>query len=760
MNTSIYDPFGFSYRFAGNSSSTARRRKRGRILASVLLWICLPFLAMWSLPVLAIQPVSFAPQTLFAARGDPNSVVAADFNGDGNTDVAAANKYSNNVSVLLGDGNGGFAPQTTFASGVAPNSVATADFNGDGKIDIITANEYSNNVSVLLGDGNGGFGAETRFAVGSFPASVATADFNGDGNIDVVTANAFSHNVSILLGNGRGGFAPQTTFNELGAPWSVTTADFNGDGNTDLATVDVYGGADVVSVLLGNGNGSFAPKTTFAVGRAPWSVTTADFNNDGHIDLATANRYSTNVSVLLGDGRGGFAPQTRFAVRAAPISVATADFNGDGHMDLVAANSESSNVSVLLGNGNGSFAPQTTFASGVAPLSVATADFNSDGKTDLVTANSEDNNVSVLLNTTTPHPLFSALPDINHDGSPELAAVRYDIGFHKTTAQVKNAKTGVLVKEMAFNGQFVPKFVRSVPDLNGNGAAELAVLGIRNSDQAVRVEIRDSRSGVKLSAVPFPASVPPIGLNWVRNGKCSGNTCLLVLQQNDNVLRAQIKDALTGNLIRNIAFAPGYKCRNLLVIKSLNRNQSPELALLADNKIPSEADKVEIRDSKTGRLIRNIHYEPGKPVSQLRTLPDLNDNGDVELVTLLPNDAQIVLVDAKTGVEINTLNTTLTQPYFLGRVNDKTSGSRLALLGKQATDGQIRAEVYDSLTGAVVKTIVFSEAGTTIGFTGIADINGNGTSELKRVIKRQHSQQTIVEIRDGATGELINIINF
>ena len=147
-----------------------------------------------------IFPASFAAPTNFAVgAASPRSVTVGDFNGDGKTDIAAANTGSNNVSVLLGTGTGSFGPATNFAVGTSPFSVTVGDFNGDGKTDIAAANRNSNNVSVLLGTGTGSFGAATNFAVGTGPVSVTVGDFNGDGKTDIAAANSSSNNVSVLL---------------------------------------------------------------------------------------------------------------------------------------------------------------------------------------------------------------------------------------------------------------------------------------------------------------------------------------------------------------------------------------------------------------------------------------------------------------------------------------------------------------------------------------------------------------------------------
>jgi Domain of unknown function (DUF4347)/FG-GAP-like repeat len=302
---------------------------------------------------------SFAPKTDFAAGDATTSVSVGDFNGDGKLDLVTTNSNSRTVSVLLGYGSGGFAPKTDFAVGISPQSVSVGDFDGDGKLDLVTANYSGSTVSVLLGSISGGFTPKTDFAVGLGATSVSVGDFNGDGKLDVVTANASSSDVSVLLGNGSGGFAPKTDFAVGGIPTSVSVGDFNGDGKLDLVVANYFNDNDnsallqnnsSVSVLLGNGSGSFAPKTDFALGLGRTSVNVGDFNGDGKLDLVTANYGSNNVSVLLGNGSGGFAPKTDFAAGGIPTSVSVGDFNGDGKVDLATANVLGDNVSVLLNN--------------------------------------------------------------------------------------------------------------------------------------------------------------------------------------------------------------------------------------------------------------------------------------------------------------------------------------------------------------------------------------------------------------------------
>jgi hypothetical protein len=176
------------------------------------------------------------------------------------------------------------------------------------------------------------------------PYSIAVGDFNGDGKQDLAVTNVSSNSVSSLLGNGDGSFRPPMSFAVGNDPVSVTVGDLNGDGKQDLAVANI--GSDSVSILLGNGDGSFGPAPNVAVGRYPYSVAMGDFNGDGKQDLATANNQSDNASILLGDGTGNFGIATNFQVGSNPISVAVGDFNRDGHQDVAVSNYSSNSVSV------------------------------------------------------------------------------------------------------------------------------------------------------------------------------------------------------------------------------------------------------------------------------------------------------------------------------------------------------------------------------------------------------------------------------
>jgi hypothetical protein len=347
--------------------------------------------------------VSFAAATNLATGGQPYSVAVGDFNGDGKQDLATANffgVYVTDVSILLGDGSGNFSAATNFGAGSYVTSVAVGDFNGDGKQDLVLTNSYNNAVSILLGNGDGTFGASLYFYVGSYPLGVAVGDFNGDGKQDLAVGNGSANDVSILLGNGDGTFQPAVNFGAGSAVQSVTVGDFNGDGKQDLAVPNAGSYPDyldgAVSILLGNGDGTFSAPTTLATGSFSFAAAVGDFNGDGKQDLAVTNDGSNNVSVLLGNGDGTFSAPTNFATGADSLSVAVGDFNGDGKQDLAVTDAD--NASILLGDGTGNFSAPNNFSTGGGRgYSLAVGDFTGDGKQDLAVTNLYTANVAILL---------------------------------------------------------------------------------------------------------------------------------------------------------------------------------------------------------------------------------------------------------------------------------------------------------------------------------------------------------------------------
>jgi hypothetical protein len=352
---------------------------------------------------------SFSPVVSYAAGiNNPQSVITADFNGDGRLDLAVADFSSNNVSVLLGNSNGTFQPAQVTGLVTGVRSLAAGDFNSDGKLDLATANQ--DDVSVLLGNGIGSFGVVTSHYVNGTPASLAVGDFNADGKLDLgVTSNYEYYDeygpittayANVLLGSGTGSFAaPIVSPIDYGYHNSAAVADFNGDGKLDFATVNLdYSYSGLVYVLLGPGTGAFGGVWGFGAGGPnPYSVAAGDVNADGKFDLVAADSNGT-VGVLLGTGLGNFEDAQSYPAGSQLTDLAMADFNSDGKIDLVMANWNTGTVSVLLGAGGGTFKPPVSIAAGSYPGSLAVGDFNGDSRPDVATDRYYSNNVSVLLN--------------------------------------------------------------------------------------------------------------------------------------------------------------------------------------------------------------------------------------------------------------------------------------------------------------------------------------------------------------------------
>ena len=325
-----------------------------------------------------------------------------------------------------------------------------------------------------------GFAPNVEYTTGSLSLSTAIGDMNGDGRSDLAVTS-YSGIVSIFLGNGDGTFAPKTDFTTGAGSYAVVIGDWNADNKKDLAVANRDD--STLSVLLGNGDGTFSAKVDYATGTGPISVAAADLNADGRLDLVTANIYASTTSVLLGNGDGTFGTNADFGTGSQPFSVAVGDLTGDGIPDLAVAPNNGLHANVLPGNGDGTFGPAVGLLTGAFPQAVTLGDWNRDGKLDLAVAKDGSNLVSVLLGTgggafgsavdyaTTGNAYALGTADFDGDGSLDLA--------------VSNSNAGsVSVLLGNGNGTFASKtdFATTggtarlaIGDLNGDGRPDIAV---------------------------------------------------------------------------------------------------------------------------------------------------------------------------------------------------------------------------------------------------------------------------------------------
>ena len=332
------------------------------------------------------------------------SIVSADFNNDGHSDLATTIYSANTVSISLGIGDGTFqVPAMSFdTNGTHPYGIVSSDFNNDGNLDLVITNEASESISILLGQGNGSFQlpAMTFPIGGSLPPAIIAADFNNDGKIDLAATNTGSDNIAILLGEGNGSFlVPAILYATLSHPTALVSGDFNMDGNMDIAVTNRF---DLqILIFLGFGNGSFYTNYTgYYIGYYAYSIQTADFNGDSKLDIVSCSHYDTTITIFIGTGTGTFvmASPATYVSGSFPTDIVVQDMNGDSIIDLFVVDQVDNTISIYLGNGNGTFQPAQIFLSGgTTSRSFAIQDFNEDGRYDSAVTNTGSNSITFLL---------------------------------------------------------------------------------------------------------------------------------------------------------------------------------------------------------------------------------------------------------------------------------------------------------------------------------------------------------------------------
>jgi hypothetical protein len=315
-------------------------------------------------------------------------------------------------------------------------------------------------------------------------------------------------------------------------PTALVAADFNGDGHTDLAVTGAAG--NVVQIYIGNGDGTFRTGTTLSTGADPVYIVTGDFDGDGHVDLAVANQTDGTVSIFLGKGDGTFTAGTAVSAGSQPTSLAVADFNVDGRPDIIVADQGDNATSFLLNLNGGSFGPNFELPVNTGPVSVATADFNGDGKPDAVTANFGANDATVTLNSSA----FSATNPLA--GVPFPGVEYIDIGLKVKATPRIHPEDEVSLKLDFDISSLTGQAFNAIPVISKQAVVQ--TVRVREDETAVLAGFLQSQLSNAISGTPGVADIPIAGLAASTINPQRTDSELLILVTPRQVRFAERKD--------------------------------------------------------------------------------------------------------------------------------------------------------------------------------------------------------------------------
>jgi hypothetical protein len=470
-----------------------------------------------------------APLNVVLPAIEVEGLTVADFNADGKPDLAAAGESNQQVAVLLGNGDGTFQPAANYPveSAGECHLLGVGDLNGDHVLDLVVPNTYTSSVSVLLGNSDGTFQAARNIATSPYATTVSLNDMNGDNIPDIVTSSYTE--IDVLVGNGDGTFKPFVNSSASLPTWLVVN-DFDGNGHPDVVTsgpsisvllspaplqfinaptiaaanrptdmklvdVNADGIADLVigaappqgasvSVLLGNGDGTWqAPLNygTFAANR----VQVDDVNGDGKPDIVASISNPGTIEVFLGSGDGTFGAPSNIAIPPTAGGLALSDLDGDGAPDIVVGTSN--NVGVLLGNGDGTFQPLINHVAPLTPNTISAADLNGDQKPDILITAYAGGGVNAAIMIGNGDGTFQAaqnlLPgvqflgatigDVNSDGQPDLVLAQYAPHAGITVMLGNGDGTFAAATNAGISGLF-PLPAPAIGDVNADGIPDIA----------------------------------------------------------------------------------------------------------------------------------------------------------------------------------------------------------------------------------------------------------------------------------------------
>jgi type II/III secretion system protein/VCBS repeat protein len=488
---------------------------------------------------------SLLPSTSYNVGVGPVAITSGDFRNVGLQDLAVVNEIDNTLTILQNQGSGTFlqaglaislGTARTSAPLVAP-SIASAVLTSSGFHDLLVTDPDTNAVHILLSNGDDTFKEATGspIAVGKAPSSIVLGDFNADGNQDFAVTNFTDSTFSLFLGNGDGTFkqatgSPFALPTTATGPIAMTSADFNSDGNLDVAIVNQT--TNNVTVLLGNGNATFSLATgsPFAVGQSPVAVATGDLNNDSHPDLVVVNQTDNSLSVLLGNGDGTFTAATNspLATGQAPTAVTISDFNGDGVPDIAVTDPQTDSVSVYLGLGQGLFATAFELPVGTNPTAILSASLSGASLPDVAITNDPPGTAGAVTVLLSPASLFSNVSGGGVAQQPYPGAQYEDLGV-----KIKTTPTVHPNDEVTLQLEF------EIRALAGSSINGIPIITNRTLSQTVRIKedeptliggLLDDEETRTLTGLPGFANLPsPAGYFFGQRNTTAQDTEMVIL---------------------------------------------------------------------------------------------------------------------------------------------------------------------------------------------------------------------------------------
>ena len=492
-------------------------------------------------------------------------------------------------SAALSSGHAGFS------TGLLPAGLhsLTATYSGDSTHAPSASTIMAQTVNAAAASG---LIAGGNYATGAGPWAIAAADFNRDGRTDLVTANSTANTVSVLLGNGDGTFGANKDYDVGTKPVAVAVGDFNNDGKTDIAVANQI--SNNVSVLLGNGDGTFQAAIDYATGNGPVSLGVGDFNNDGRADLVVANGSAGTLTLLFGNGDGTFQPAATIS-SGELYALAIGDFNRDGKADIAEANW---GVYVLLGNGNGTFQSALSYAPYYSPA-LSVGDLNADGKEDIVMAD-ETSGVDALLGngdgTFQPYVHYATgaqaawvgFADVNGDGKLDVVAVN---NANSTISVLFGNGDGTLQAAISYTVGSSPR-AAVAGDFNGDGRTDLAIANSGSNSVTVLLGILTPvLSVIGSHASPFAA------------GQVGAAYSIAVVNHGPGITSGTVTvtDTLPAGLTATAISGTGWSC----TLATLTCTRSDSLAASAS--YPPITVTVNVAANATAPLVNAVYVSGG-----------------------------------------------------------------------------------------------------------------------------------------------------